>query len=124
MIAIGDDADYTKNTNCAGGPFGDKSQTNCCVDDNISNFGSTTPLWKYGGEHWCNLQGRYVTLYRDFSDWSGAAFDLTICNFNIYGGKYKRATALPAKITVEQGASYTLAIPDLTTELIYNTVDI
>lgn len=83
-------------------------------------------MWKYGGEHWCNLQGRYVTLHRDYSSWTGGAFDITICNFNIYGGKYTRTVdkALPAKVTVEQGASYTLNIKDLSVELIFNTVNI
>ena len=96
-IAIGDNADYSANTKCAGGPFGNRSSDNCCVDDVLSEP-YTTKLWKYGGEHWCNLPGRYVTLYRDYSSWTGGSFDITICNFNIYGGKYTRSVdnALPA----------------------------
>ena len=54
----------------------------------ISKSGtSTVPMWNYGKEVWCNLEGQYVTLVADLSALSALNpnYIVSICNFGVMG---------------------------------------
>ena len=38
-----------------------------------------------GHEAWCNRQGKYVTITRDFSDLSSGYYEFTLCDIAIFG---------------------------------------
>ena len=63
-IYIGNDSqDYTKNTKCEGGPFFDvEDDKNYSFDLSPGNPAHATKVWNYGGEIWCNLEGRYTHI--------------------------------------------------------------
>ena len=54
-VHIGDDPDYTKNPQCAGGPFMRTDDPNSY--STLSNTIPDTQMWNYGAEIWCNLEG-------------------------------------------------------------------
>ena len=108
-IHIGDNKDYSKNTKCAGGPF-------MKTDDN-SNFQtvsythngqtySNQKVWKYGREHWCNLQGRYMTIVADLSHLTGA-YEMSLCNVAIMGTKYELSAPNASSLSVKSGLTAT-----------------
>ena len=65
-IYIGDDEDWSKNTECAGGPFLTLDEdSDGWYDDPL--LGSTDKGWTFGKEVWCNLEGRYMHVIADLS---------------------------------------------------------
>ena len=55
-------------------------------DDSVTH--TNQQVWKYGGEHWCNLQGRYTSIVADLSGLTGP-YEMSLCNVAILGTKYK-----------------------------------
>ena len=64
---VGNDADdATKNTPCQGSPF-----LKIDDDDNYlvdPGFNNNLKVWKYGGEIWCNKEGRYLHVVANPAD--------------------------------------------------------
>ena len=57
-VYIGDNADYTMNSKCAGGPFMKLTDTNSYTSGAFdSSPANPEDLWNYGAEIWCNLKG-------------------------------------------------------------------
>lgn len=56
----------------------------------LSGYAYDGKAWKYGGEHWCNLQGRYTTIVEDFSGLNAQDESQLICNVAIMGTEYVR----------------------------------
>ena len=55
-IYVGNDSETaTNNTRCPGGPFLDIDDESNYFTDNTN--GNTIPVWKWGAEIWCNLEG-------------------------------------------------------------------
>ena len=98
-IYIGDDATYTNNAKCPGGPFmqtsNDSNYAFVSYDDNGTPR-DNVKVWNYGRENWCNLQGRYTTIVADLSQLTGS-YEMSLCNVAIMGTKYKPSTANPTK---------------------------
>ena len=101
-IFIGDNADFTKNTRCAGGPF-------MHIDD-IENSWWTkngSLVWNFGKESWCNLEGRYIHIVAYLSAYSTNA-SMSLCNLGILGSKYVRKEPLESSFDIEAGKSITI----------------
>ena len=71
-IYIGNDPDYTMNQKCAGGPFMVVGDTNWYTTGSTGNNSGNE--WNYGLEVWCNLEGQYVTIVSDMSQYSGQVY--------------------------------------------------
>ena len=69
-IYIGDSVDYLENNLCPGSPF---------LPD-----GDVLDRLSIGMEIWCNLEGSYITLVRDFKDYQDIE-SISICDFAIFG---------------------------------------
>ena len=63
-------------------------------------------VWKYGREHWCNLQGRYMTVVGDLSHLTGA-YEMSLCNVAIMGTKYELSTPNASILSVKAGTTAT-----------------
>ena len=63
---VGNNTDWTKNPSCPGGPFMtismDGPQSGWVFDQFEDGM-----VWRYGTERPCNLVGRYVTIFADYS---------------------------------------------------------
>ena len=54
-VSVGENKnDYTENTNCTGAPFNDPTAGSSSWTTRETPNGQK-PVWKFGGEHWCNL---------------------------------------------------------------------
>ena len=126
-IYIGDDATYTNNPKCAGGPFMKTSDdsnysTVSYVDNTIPH--DNVKVWNYGRENWCNLQGRYTMIVADLSHLSGN-YEMSLCNVAIMGTKYKPKLANPTKANVKTNSSKVLNMRKVVADLaIGNDLDI
>ena len=56
---MGNDPDYTKNPKCSGGPFMVVDDPKWYTAGKFTLYGMTVdePMWNYGAEIWCNLEG-------------------------------------------------------------------
>ena len=97
-IHIGDDPNHLNNPKCnKSGTFMRKDDNSNYVTVTYEHNGQSYPnqqVWKYGGEHWCNMQGRYTTIVADLSHLVGA-YEMSLCNVAIMGTKYAPSTANP-----------------------------
>ena len=81
-------------------------------------------VWPYGSEHWCNLEGIYLHIVADLSDLMTAygSFDTSICTVGVFGTRYVRdGDSLPTRIEIEQGATKSLSVPHIYSELVIGT---
>lgn len=69
-IYIGDYPNYKHNALCPGSPF---------LPD-----GDTLSHSDIGLEIWCNLEGQYISVVRDYSDHS-TMVSITLCDLAIFG---------------------------------------
>lgn len=103
-IYIGDNADYTLNTLCPGGPF---------MKDQFSTTNSgyyqydptvASGSWRYLSETWCNLQGRYTHIVKDYSTIFAnyGFYEASLCSVGVMGTKYVRSAPISTTITVIQ----------------------
>ena len=97
-VYIGNNEDYRKNQKCAGGPHMMTTDPNSYVEASPAR---THPMWKYGKELWCNLEGQYMTIVADLSHRTGTVYEQSICSLGIMGAIYVRKTALPEQISIE-----------------------
>ena len=74
-------------------------------DDSVTH--KNQKVWKYGGEHWCNMKGRYTTIVADLSHLSGP-YEMSLCNAAIMGTKYEPDSTSLTKINVLQDVESTL----------------
>ena len=66
------------------------AQTGWYVDPHTNNIPSQGAAadgmcWKYGTERACNLVGRYVTIFADYSNVT-PPFEIALCSWGIMGG--------------------------------------
>ena len=69
---VGNNTDWTKNPTCPGGPYMTIEkygpQSGWVFDQFAQDNGITDGMvWRYGTERPCNLVGRYVTIFADYS---------------------------------------------------------
>ena len=57
-------------------------------------------VWPFGGENWCNLQGKYIHLVADMSGESGTMFRTGICSLGVFGTEYDRTTAVATTASI------------------------
>ena len=70
----------TLNTLCTGSPF----QTIGGADSETRDTTIKSDVWNFGTEAWCNLEGRYVSLFADLTDAKGS-WDVSVCSLGIMG---------------------------------------
>ena len=102
-IYIGDSADYTQNTPCAGNP------------QMTSSSGFIGASWRHGQEAWCNLEGRYTHIVREYASTLYAS-SLSICSFGVMGTRYIRDTAIVTFEVVALGGSTVFNLDDIKSE--------
>ena len=86
-IYIGDSADYRDNQLCPGGPF---------LPD-----GDALDNSSLGQELWCNLEGSYISLIRDYSDYADIEY-ISICDFAIFGDPIYFVEQREEMVTINQ----------------------
>ena len=49
-------------------------------------------VWPFGGEHWCNLEGRYVHIVSDMRayEFPQVYYEVSVCMLGIMGTRYVR----------------------------------
>ena len=63
-----------------------------------SPFQSTQPTGNdaVGLEIWCNLDGNFVSIVRDFSSQVGTTYEVTLCDVAIFGPVSSSVVAVPS----------------------------
>ena len=122
-IYIGDNADYTLNPLCPGAPFQRDLEgvTNSGFYDQMANDPYTsTPYyeWMYNSETWCNMQGRYTHIVKDFTSVFvlDPNFESSICTVGIMGTKYVRDELVTASVTTVEGVTATFDVQHIYSE--------
>lgn len=123
QVHIGDSASYASNAQCAGGPFLDPSKQSTFVysakayNNNYTVFhGQRGLVWPFGGEIWCNMEGRYLHFVADLSRYmpNGSQDTVSICAIGVFGTKYVRdGEPVPTSITMLRGASETFVVANI-----------
>ena len=83
--------------------------------------------WRYISETWCNLQGQYTHIVRDFADVYASAtyYYPSLCSVGVMGTKYVRNTPAPTTATVIQGQTSSFVIENIVSDIaIGNILDI
>ena len=72
---IGNNADHSLNPKCGGGPFmrpsDPLSYVNVSYPGDAIHPGYTGTMWKFGHEAWCNMEGQYLTIVADLTQYAG-----------------------------------------------------
>ena len=89
FVHVGDDPDWRNNPSCPGAPFMtiDKDggpQSGWVYDATFSNTADNGMVWRYGTERPCNLVGRYVTIFADYSA-IPKPYEIALCQFGVMG---------------------------------------
>ena len=76
-------------------------------------------IWPYGGEHWCNLEGKYLHIVSDMSHLAGQDYETSICSLGVIGTRYMRRGEylLPAEITLRMGEKWSFSLPHIESEI-------
>ena len=61
-------------------------QSGWVVDQHSSNPTADGMVWRYGTERACNLVGRYVTIFADYSA-IAKPFEIALCQFGVLGNR-------------------------------------
>ena len=56
------------------------------VYDGKANLNGQGLVWRYGTERPCNLVGRYVTIFADYSEMVGP-YEIALCNLAVLGNR-------------------------------------
>ena len=80
-IFVGTNSDYNFNSECPGSPFQSTQPTG---NDAV------------GLEIWCNLDGDFVSIVRDFSSQVGTTYEVTLCDVAIFGPLSSSVIAVPS----------------------------
>ena len=94
-IYVGESIDYTQNAECENSPY---------LTDGDSVDGSNV-----GTEIWCNRQGEYVSLVRDFNDYSDMEY-ISICDFAIFGDNIQNILIEPISYSMIIGEPLSITI--------------
>ena len=79
-------------------------------DERTSPSRSSAPVWTYGIEVWCNLEGQYVHIVADLSHLIGS-YTMSLCSVGIMGASLVRDEPLPTSIEIFQGQSMSVGVP-------------
>ena len=60
---------------CQGGPFLKSADANSFLNDPSESNVNNEKTWKYGEEVFCNLEGRYLFIVRNYNNVNGAYFE-------------------------------------------------
>ena len=75
-------------------------------------------IWPFGGEYWCNLEGKYLHIVSDMSAFAGQEYETSICTLGVMGTRYVRdGTPLPAQIDIVAGQSWSFSLSHIYSEL-------
>ena len=66
----------------------------------FSNF-QGYPVYNFGHEAWCNLEGRYIHVVADMNYKSTSPYSISICQIAAMGTVYKRDTPLPEEFLID-----------------------
>ena len=97
-------------TTTASSSFYNDKRTYGCSDDYECG-----PVWKYGVEEWCNMEGRYVFIVADLSHVK-TPYTMSVCTIAIFGSGYRREEPLPTSLELTEGETMTLTVPHINTE--------
>ena len=124
-IYIGEFADYNQNTKVPGGPFLHPDNQDTYVFDQLAYYhsGGWDPfskgrgyVWRFGLEKWVNLEGKFMHLVADMSAYTATALDsdtVSVCTLSIFGTKYVRDDPIYTSITVTQGQTSKIEVPNI-----------
>lgn len=61
--------------------------------------------WRYISETWCNLQGRYTHIVKDYTSIYPLSlfYEVSLCSVGVMGTKYVRDTAVTPTVAVVEG---------------------
>ena len=62
------------------------AQSGWVVDPNLYNSAADDIVWRYGTERPCNLVGRYITIFADYSE-VAKPFQIALCQFGVMGSE-------------------------------------
>ena len=75
-------------------------------------------IWPFGAEHWCNLEGKYLHIVSDMSQYADQEYNCSICSLGVIGTRYVReGEQLPAEIALELGESRQFNLQHIKSEL-------
>ena len=79
-------------------------------------------IWPFGAEHWCNLEGAYIHIVSDMSQYGRFYYDTSICSLGVIGTRYVRTgKSLPSEITLEVGKSWSFSLEHIHSEIAIGT---
>ena len=73
-------------------------------------------VWPYGKENWVNLEGKFMHIVADMSAYTSTAAlsdEVSVCSLGIFGTIYARNDPIQTSITVTQGQTFTIAVPNI-----------
>ena len=109
-LYIGNTPDPTKSQQCPGGPF---MTLDAWSDGWYKDRRTSTDVWTFGIEKWCNMEGQYVHIVADLSHLVTTTYEMSLCSVGIMGTSFERSEPVPNHTELTQGESNEIPVPHI-----------